>query len=120
MLKNGVIPSQNGRHLTNNSSEECKWLYSILQAINNLNGSINSILTPTPYAFTVGTTAGAPTNGASTWTISTINVIGTNPVFLLNGVPQVAGTNYTFNNATGVLTLSSTTFATAQVWTVLI
>jgi hypothetical protein len=115
----GTGVSLNGKKPTLRSSEESQFLYLILKAVQGLNASLYNVFTSLPVAFTVGTTVGAPVNGASTWTISTINVIGKSPVFLLGGIPQVSGVDYTFNNSTGTLTLLSTTFATSDVWTII-
>lgn len=119
MLTNGLAAYLNGLKVQPSDSKEIKFLYLILQAINELNGSLHNVFTYSPAVFTVGTTTGAPVNGQSTWTISTINVIGKTPVFLKNGVVLVSGTDYTFNNTTGILTLSTGTFATSEVYTVL-
>lgn len=99
--------------------KDIKFLFLILQAIENLNGSLYNVFTHLPAVFTVGTTTGAPVNGQSSWTISTINVIGKNPVFLKNGLLLTSGTDYTFNNSTGVFTLATGTFATSEVYTVI-
>lgn len=119
MIQPGTGTTLKSLKPTVSSTEESKFLYLVIQELRQLRGALYTIFPHTPVAYTVGTTTGAPTNGASTWTITTINVIGKNPTFLLNGVPKVLGTDYTFNNGTGVMTLSSGTFATSQVWTVL-
>jgi len=118
-IQPGTQSTLNGMRPTLRSSEESKFLWLLIQEVKRLNGSLHNVFTSAPAAFTVGTTTGAPTNGASSWTITTINVIGKNPVFLLNGTPKAAGVDYTFNNATGIMTLSTSTFATSQVWTVI-
>lgn len=118
-IQPGTQSTLNGMRPTLRSSEESKFLWLVIQEIKNLNGALHRVFTSAPAAFTVGTTTGAPTNGASSWTIAAINVIGKTPVFLLNGVPKVAGTDYNFNNATGIMTLASGTFSTGQVWTVI-
>lgn len=119
MIANNTPVHMGGLKIQPSDTREVKFLWLILQAINNLNGSLHNVFTSLPAVFIVGTTTGAPTNGLSTWTISTINVIGKNPVFLKNGVVMVSGTDYTFNNATGVFTLASGTFSTSDVYTVL-
>ncbi len=118
-IPGGTKVSLKGKSISTKSSEESQWLYLILNAIYQLSGNINNVFTHTPAAFTVGTTAGAPVNGQSAWTISTINVISKNPVFLKNGIPLTSGTNYTFNNSTGTFTLATGTFATGETYTVL-
>lgn len=119
MIQAGTQVHMNGLKVQPSDTKDIKFLFLILQAIQNLNSSLYNVFTHTPAVYIVGTTAGAPTNGLGAWTISTINVIGKNPVFLKGGIVQVSGTDYTFNNATGVLTLASGTFATGNVWTVL-
>ena len=119
MIQPGTGTSLKGLKPTVSSTEESKFLYLVVQELQQLRGALYAIFPHTPAAFTVGTTTGAPTNGASTWTITTINVIGKNPTFLLNGVPKVLGVDYSFNSGTGVMTLLSGTFSTGQVWTVL-
>jgi hypothetical protein len=119
MIAAGTGTSLNRKKPSKSSSEEIQFLYLIIKAIDSLNSTMHNIYPSAPAAFTVGTTTGAPTNGQSSWTISTINVIGKNPLFLKNGVPQTNGADYTFNDATGVYTLATGTFATSQVWTVI-
>ena len=119
MIQAGTGTSLHGMRPTKSSTEESKFLYLLIQAVERNTAALFNVFPHTPVAYTVGTTAGAPTNGSHTWTITTINVIGKNPVFLKNGVPMVVGTDYTFNNATGTLTLSSGSFSTGQVYTVL-
>jgi hypothetical protein len=107
MIPNGFKPSPRGRHITNNSSEESKWLALVLGAIEDLNASVHSIAA-TSLVFVVGTTTGAPTNGASTWTVSTVPLSGT-PRLLINGVDTPI-------SASGqVITLGSGTFATGNI-----
>lgn len=118
-IQPGTQSSLYGMRPSVRSSEESKFLWLIIQEVKRLNGALHNVFTSAPAAFTVGTTTGAPTNGQSSWTITAINVIGKTPVFLLNGVPKVAGSDYNFNNATGIMTLTSGTFATGQVWTVI-
>lgn len=119
MIDNNTPSFYNGKKLTLNSSEECQWLKLVLDAVNRNTTAIYNSFTHTPAVFIVGTTTGAPVNGQSSWTISTINVIGKNPVFLLGGIVKVSGTDYTFNNSTGTFTLASGTFATGNTWTVI-
>jgi len=118
-IQPGTQSTLNGMRPTLRSSEESKFLWLIIQEIKRLNGALHNVFTSAPAAFTVGTTTGAPISGATSWTITTINVIGKTPVFLLDGTPKVAGVDYTFNNATGIMTLSIGKFGNAQVWTVI-
>lgn len=119
MLTAGTSVSTKNRQSKTTDSREVQYLHAILDAINTLNGSLHNVFTSAPAVFTVGTTNGAPTNATSAWTISTINVIGKTPVFLKGGVLLVSGTDYTFNNSTGIMTLAVGTFATNEVYTVL-
>jgi hypothetical protein len=74
---------------------------------------------PTVASFTVDGGGDSPVSGDDTWTIGFLNVIGKVPTFTKNGVIQLAGTNYTFDNTLGKLLLSSGTFVSADVWTVI-
>lgn len=120
MIKNGFRATGNGRMITDNSSEESKWLSLILKAINNLAGVVAG---GNSDDFIVGTTTGGPTNGSNTWTITTLNLQNDNPLILLNGTPLVNGVNYSFVNATQVLTLlpsPGTVFTTGQTYTIVL
>lgn len=119
----GTQSTLNGSRPKLNSSEEAKFLWLLIQEVRNNTAALYNVFTSTPVAFTVGTTTGAPVNTATTWVISTINTTNKRPVFLLNGVPMTLGVDYTFNNATGTMTLlaggSPVTYQTGQVITVL-
>ena len=124
-MNNGPIPagtksSLTGMRPTLRSSEESKFLYLIIQELRNLGGVItNSAMGPTVASFTVDDGGNSPVPGDVTWTIGSLNVIGKVPTFTKNGVIQLAGTDYTFNNTLGKLILSSGTFVSADVWTVI-
>ena len=108
-INNGFVPTQVGRKLSNKSSEESKWLYLILNAIISLNSSLHNL---NSSVFVVGTTVGAPANGASTWTVKT-TLLSSNPKILLNGVIvpiSVSGQ---------IITLGSGTFATNDIVTLI-
>jgi hypothetical protein len=124
-MNNGPIPAGTKSSLTGmrpklKSSEESKFLYLIIQELRNLGGVItNSAMGPTVASFTVDAGGGAPISGANTWVIGTLNVIHKSPTFTLNGVIQVEGTDYTFDNTLGKIFLLSTTFVASDVWTVI-
>lgn len=124
-MNNGPIPagtksSLHGMRPTLRSSEESKFLYLIIQELRNLGGIIsNSAMGPAVVNFTVGDGTSAPIAGSFTWTITTLNLIHKTPTFTLNGVIQQEGTDYTFDNTIGKVTLLLTSFVAPDVWTVI-
>lgn len=120
MLDNFTNPHLKGLKVQPSDTKDIKFLFLILQAINNLSGITSRTIPNT--SFIVGTTTGGPVNGQNTWTITTLNLQGTTPLVLKNGTIQVNGTAYSFNNTTQVLTLlpsPATTFTTADVWDII-
>ena len=104
MIKPGANLSLKGLKPNVTSSEESKFLYLILQELQQLRSSSRS---QEFYTFLVGTTADAPVNGQSSWTPKTISFYNKSVALLIDGVPTA------FTVTGNTLTLITGTFATS-------
>lgn len=104
-IQPGTQSSLKGMRPTLRSSEESKFLWLIIQEIKNLTALIanTSTLGPSVATFTVNIDGsnGCPKVANIDWVITTLNVIGKTPTFLLNGNVLLPGIDYNFDNGTG-------------------
>ena len=114
---NGLVNHKRGRMLNSNSSEECKFLYEIYNAIENLTVAIYAVNGEAVSSFIVGTTPGAPIAGDTTWQLPVTFVAS--PAFYKNGSMLTYTSDYTFNLLTQIFTLATGTFTNGDTYSIL-